>query len=139
MALTRSDLQKLAQIKFDDAVFLFEHRRYGNAYYLAGYSVEMGLKACIARQIREEEIPDKSFIQSVYTHNPVQLVGLAGLSAELRAAERENDQFQANWGMVANWKPEQRYAILEPMEAQWLITAIGDPEHGVLKWIKTHW
>lgn len=139
MALTRSDLQRLADVKFDDALFLFENQRYGNACYLAGYSVEMGLKACIARQIRQEEIPDKNFIQSIYTHNPVQLVGLAGLNAELRAAERASTQFQAYWGIVAGWKPEYRYAILTPMEAQWLMTAIGDPEHGVLQWIKTHW
>jgi hypothetical protein len=139
MALTRLDLQRLADVKFDDAILLFANQRYGNAYYLAGYSVEMGLKACIARQIRQEEIPDKNFIQSIYTHNPVQLVGLAGLNAELRTAERASTQFQAYWGIVAGWKPEHRYAIITSMEAQWLMMAIGDPEHGVLQWIKTHW
>lgn len=137
--MTRNDLRKLAQIKFDDATLLLANKRYCNAYYLAGYAVELGLKACIARQIRQEEIPEKNFIQNVYSHNFAQLVGLAGLSGELKAAQDEDAQFQAFWGIAADWKPEHRYAIWEAIDAELLITAIGDPDHGVLKWIQTHW
>ena len=46
----RVDLQALAQAKLDDAKLLFDNGRFSNAYYLAGYAVELGLKACIARQ-----------------------------------------------------------------------------------------
>lgn len=139
MGMTRNDLQKLAQIKFDDAVLLLTNARYCNAYYLAGYAVELGLKACVARQIRQEEIPEKKFIQNVYSHELVQLVGLSGLGAELKAAQDADPQFQAYWGIASGWKSEHRYAIWEAIDAELLITAIGDPDHGVLQWIQTHW
>jgi hypothetical protein len=139
MAMTRVDLQRLAQIKFDDSVLLLANQRYCNAYYLAGYAVEMALKACIARQIRQEEIPDKALIEKVFTHEYSKLVGLSGLSAELKNAQDSDHQFQAYWGITAEWKPNDRYAIIDPTSAELLLTAIGDPEHGVLRWIKMHW
>lgn len=60
--LKRSDLQSLAESKLRDAKILFEHERYSSAYYLAGYAVEIGIKACFARQITAETIPDKQAI-----------------------------------------------------------------------------
>ena len=139
MGMTRSDLQRLAEIKFEDAVLLLQHQRYCNAYYLAGYSVELALKACIAKQIRKEEIPDKGLIDKLFTHDYTKLVGLAGLVAELKKAQNFDHRFQAYWGIVAEWSPDHRYAIIDSMSAQLLLDAIGDTDHGVLKWIKTHW
>ncbi|MEA2988324.1 MAG: hypothetical protein QOG83_1035, partial [Alphaproteobacteria bacterium] len=60
--LPRNTLQVLALAKVDDARLLFENQRYSNAYYLYGYGVELGLKACIARQILAETIPDKTIL-----------------------------------------------------------------------------
>ena len=139
MGMTRLDLQSLAEIKFKDAVLLLQHQRYCNAYYLAGYSVELALKACIAKQIRKEEIPDKGLIDKVFTHEYSKLVGLAGLSAELTNNQNLDHEFQAYWGIVAEWSPNYRYAIVEATSAELLLTAIGNPDHGVLQWIKTHW
>jgi hypothetical protein len=137
--MTRIDLQRLAQVKFDDALLLSANNRFGNAYYLAGYAVELGLKACVAKQIREHQIPDKSLIIGVYTHEFQKLVGLAGLTAVLKERQEEDQFFQAYWGISAEWKPESRYAIIDSMSAELMLTAIGDTEHGVLQWIKAHW
>jgi hypothetical protein len=63
---------------------LFENDRFTNAYYLAGYAVEIGLKACIAAQISAETIPDKAFIKSILSHQFGGLVGLAGLAEALK-------------------------------------------------------
>jgi hypothetical protein len=60
--LKRTDLQALARAKFNDAELLFQHGRFSNAYYLAGYTIEIGLKACIAAQVSAETIPDKAFL-----------------------------------------------------------------------------
>lgn len=139
MAMSRTDLQKLSQVKFDDAMLLLDNKRYCNAYYLAGYAVELGLKACVARQIRQEEIPDKRLIQKVFTHEFDKLIGLAGLRSELTNAQDAENKFQAFWGIAAEWSPDARYEINDAMSAQLLLTAIGDPEHGVLKWIQNHW
>lgn len=137
--MTRIDLQKLAQVKFDDAVLLCDHGRFGNSFYLAGYSVELGLKACVAKQIREHQIPDKALINGVYTHDFAKLVGFAGLSAILKQQQDDDQLFQSYWGITAEWQPDARYAMNDSMSAELLLTAIGDPEHGVLQWIKAHW
>ncbi len=137
--MRRIDLQSLAQLRFDDAVILLEQNRYSSAYYLCGYAVELGLKACIARQVRSEEIPEKGLIQKVYTHEFLPLVRLAGLARELADAQNADQRFQAFWGIASEWSPESRYAISDPTSAQLLLTAIGDPEHGVLQWIRMYW
>jgi len=53
----RADLRANAQAKLDDAELLLENKKFANAYYLAGYAVEIGLKACIAAHISAETIP----------------------------------------------------------------------------------
>ncbi|MDQ2083721.1 HEPN domain-containing protein [Xanthobacteraceae bacterium Astr-EGSB] len=57
----RIDLQANAEAKSADAKLLLQHGRYSSAYYLAGYSIEIGLKACIALQVAAETIPGKAF------------------------------------------------------------------------------
>ncbi|MDO9249509.1 MAG: hypothetical protein Q7U11_23860, partial [Phenylobacterium sp.] len=70
----------MAQTKLDDALLLLAHKRYSNAYYLAGYAIEIALKACISRQITADVIPDKAFINAIHTHQLKDLVGVAGLN-----------------------------------------------------------
>lgn len=132
----RDDLRANAQAKLDDAIILLKYKRYSNAYYLAGYAVEIGLKACIATQFSADVIPDKDFVADVYHHELRQLVSLAGLSAQLK---EQDDEMKANWAIVAQWKPKSRYESIDPMSAQLIISAITDPKSGVLQWIKTYW
>lgn len=73
---SRVDPRANAQAKLDDAQLLLKHQRYSNAYYLAGYAIELGLKACIAKSVTAETIPDKSFINGIYKHQFAGLVGL---------------------------------------------------------------
>jgi hypothetical protein len=137
--LKRSDLQANAQCKIDDAVLLLANHRYSNAYYLAGYAVELGLKACIAAQISAETLPDKALIQKVYQHKFKALVGLAGLAVELKEEEDRDATFSANWALASQWEPDARYEASDPTSAQLLVQAIADPNSGVLRWIKIHW
>ena len=72
--LTRADLKQLAQIRLDDAIFLQQANRSSSAYYLAGYSVELALKACIAKLIQSDTIPEKAFINAIESmHNKLPL------------------------------------------------------------------
>lgn len=139
LGLTRGDLRANAQAKLDDAILLLDQQRYSNAYYLAGYAVEMGLKACIAAQITAETIPDKDIIKGILNHQFGVLVGLAGLRTDLKRLQDRDPDFAANWAVVSEWSPDTRYEAKDPMSAQWLIEAIGGPKSGVLEWIKTHW
>lgn len=73
-------------MRLADTRVLLTNRRYAAAYYLCGYAVECGLKACIARQIRRHEVPPSSrFSSEVYTHDLSRLVTLAGLTNTMLA------------------------------------------------------
>ena len=69
------------------------------AYYLAGYTVEGALKACIAKKTKRFEFPAKAeYIRNLYTHELDKLLSLAGLDAQLNkdmAANKSSRQTAA--------------------------------------------
>lgn len=92
--MNRKDLQIIAEKRIKEAKFLFEDDCFEGAYYLAGYSIECALKACIAKQIKRHVFPDKKFINDSYTHDLNQLLGLAGLREEQKTKAKQ-DQVKA--------------------------------------------
>ena len=56
------------------------NKRYGGAYYLVGYAVECGLKACIAKLTKAEEFYDKNLARKIFQHNLAELANYARLS-----------------------------------------------------------
>ena len=81
---TKKDLEALADMRLGDAKLLFNAGRYSAAYYLCGYAVETGIKACIAGVFRADVIPDKTFVNAIYSHKLDDLLGLAGLKQQLQ-------------------------------------------------------
>jgi HEPN domain-containing protein len=75
--MNRLELQELARIRLREARHLLRHRFYDGAYYLSGYAVECGLKACVAKQTKRHDFPDKDRAVKSYTHDLLQLVKLA--------------------------------------------------------------
>src|SRR5207248_9891874 len=52
------------------------------AYYLAGYAVEVALKACIIKAVMATDaFPEKKFSENCWTHDLEKLIVLAGLKA----------------------------------------------------------
>lgn len=137
--LRRTDLQALALADQSDAELLLKQKRFSNAYHIAGYAVEIGLKACIAKQVAPATIPDKDLMKNFFVHDFVQLVGLAGLKEELAAELKEISNFAANWALVGEWSPESRYQAWDPTSAQYMVSAISHPTFGVMQWIKKYW
>jgi hypothetical protein len=137
--ISRELLQRLAEAKISDAQLLFENGRWGNAYYLAGYGIELALKSCAAKQFAEASLPDRALVNKLYSHKLADLVGAAGLSAELKAQQDADSTFAAYWGIVAQWTSDARYDSTDKSNAHYLLTAIGDRTHGVLAWIRTYW
>lgn len=135
----RSDLQAHAQRKLDDAIILFRAGSYSNAYYMAGYTVELGLKACVPAQIVAYTVPEKDLLKGFLDHNLPKLVGLAGLASELKRAQNDDVEFSANWALVCEWGPDARYEHWDATSAQTIINAISDGKSGVFQWIKKHW
>jgi hypothetical protein len=109
------------------------------AYYLAGYAVECALKACIAKLMKPEEFPEKTFAEKCWTHILPQLLGLAGLKADLDAARQADPDLADNWDTVKGWSESRRYARTARAEAEDLYEAITDKKHGVLSWLKQCW
>lgn len=137
--LTKIDLEKLAEIRLEDAILLLREGRASSAYYLAGYALEFALKACISKQMQSAVIPDKNFIKDIYTHNLGTLLGLAGLNTQFTADSKINPKLAANWAKVTQWNGESRYEFWDPLSAAGLLEAISDPNNGVFQWVKKHW
>jgi len=137
--LKRTDLQSIAQAKVDDAHLPFQNGRFSNSYYLAGYAIEIALKACIAAQISAETIPDKDILRKVLNHEFPVLVGLAGLATALKEQQDSDSLFAANWAIVSEWKPDVRYESTDSTAAQQMLSALTDAASGVLQWIKLYW
>jgi HEPN domain-containing protein len=139
LGLKRADLQAIAEAKLADAVLLITNKRFSNAYYLSGYAIEIGLKACIAKQFTADVIPDKNFVIDIYKHNLKQLVGVAGLASALKQAEDRDPDFALNWAFAAQWTPESRYEVTDAVTAQVMVLAVSHANSGVFRWIKANW
>jgi HEPN domain-containing protein len=136
----RAELQRLARDRLRDAKALLAAKRWSGAYSLAGYAVECALKACvIAYLMKTDQFPDKRFSEQCWTHNLVQLLGLAGLKTALEADMAADAELDFAWGEVKNWSEASRYRRTPKARAVRLFRAIAAPKHGVFRWIKSHW
>ena len=139
MNLHKEALQARAKGKLADASLLYEHQRYSSSYYIYGYAVEMGLKACIAILFSADAIPDKSLVLKVYTHDLKELVKTAGLSLALKEARNRSPAADSYWAIVEQWTVESRYDSIDPFLARAMNEAVSHPTDGVFKWITSHW
>jgi HEPN domain-containing protein len=137
--LSRNDLQKLAEVRLEDSIILFNAGKSSSAYYLAGYCIELALKACISKLFQADVIPDKDFVQAVYTHSLESLLNVAGLLFQLKEDAKSDPQLAAYWGIASKWNEASRYHLWDQVATATLIQSIQDPNHGVFQWVKKHW
>jgi len=107
--MNRTDLQRLSRIRLREARVLLNNGQYEGAYYLLGYAVECALKACIARQTRRYDFPDRQFVNDIYTHDLNKLLSVSGLEPEHRRESNRNPIFELNWTIVKGWSEQSRY------------------------------
>ena len=137
--MDRKDLQGLSRWRLLEAKVLLRAGLPNGAYYLAGYSIECALKACIAKSTRRHDFPDKKRVDASYTHNLRELLRLTELDGKLWDLARKDKVFENAWKIVALWSEGSRYEEHTLAEAEKLIEAIGARNHGVLRWIKLFW
>ena len=137
--LTKADLEALAETRLQDAILLLQTGRSSSAYYLAGYAVELALKACVAKAFQPNAIPDKAFVNEIYTHSLERLLSTAGLLPPFSADSKADPQLATAWGIASKWRDSSRYLVWDSISAGDLIQAIGDPQHGVFQWVKKYW
>jgi HEPN domain-containing protein len=135
--LSKSRLIALAEAKLDDAKYLLADGRSGNAYYLAGYAVELLLKAVLSSRFQADTIPSRELVREIFTHDLAKLLSLADLRQDLADKQDADPQFRGRWEIVLKWKESSRYDVRDTNETRELLDAINDPEHGVLQWLRT--
>ena len=137
--MDRGELQAISRIRAKEAKALLGMELYDGAYYLAGYAVECALKACMAKETKRHEFPDKKRADSSYTHSLIDLVRIAKLDDSLKELVRRDPEFDDYWDTVKSWSEQSRYRRHSSQAAQELVQAVCDRRHGVIAWIKLHW
>ncbi|MDO9048651.1 MAG: DNA-binding protein [Methylobacter sp.] len=137
--MNKTELENLVAIRIKEADILLTADCYQGAYYLAGYALECTLKACIAKQVKEFDFPDKKLANDSYTHKLADLVITAGLKQKLAEQENQNEAFKLNWAIVIEWSEDSRYKFaIKKQDAHDLFNAITDNESGILPWLKKY-
>jgi len=137
--VNRGELQHVAETRLAEAQVLLEAGKWSGAYYLVGYAVECGFKACIAKGTKQDDFPVKARVIASHSHDLAQLVGVAGIRVELLADTEKDAAFSGYWGVVSQWNEESRYKQWSEPEAVELVQAVSDSDHGVMRWLRTLW
>jgi len=138
--MDRAQLQQLSDIRLRDVRVLLEAGQFAGAYYLAGYAVECALKACVARQVRQFDFPNKSLANAAFTHHIERLVKVAGLELDFENDRNANPALELNWAVVKDWSVTVRYDVrISEALAREMYSACTARKHGILPWIRIRW
>lgn len=139
--MTRKDLQELSRLRLREAEALYKAHFYDGCVYLAGYAIELGLKARICRLLRVEQYPLSGDIGRAFkVHSLDQLKVLAGLSAEIDV--KKNKALFDNWSKAVEWDPEQRYDMpgkYTANAAKVILDSLTSKPDGVFTWLSRRW
>ncbi len=141
MPITITELKILAELRLKEAKELYAQGLYDGACYLAGYAVELALKAKICKLLDIIFYPETGDIGKAYkTHKLTDLITLAGLRSDLSSRIITVD-FENNWLTVDQWSEQWRYSppTKNQQEATNFLNAMEDPANGIFTWIKSTW
>jgi hypothetical protein len=131
--MNRGIFQQISEIRRRDSGTLLKACQYSGAYYLIGYAVECALKACVAKQVRRYDFPDRKLANEVFTHDLQKLMSLAGLAPELKKEMEINKPLELNWAVVKDWSEASRYEIgITEAQARDLYSACTARRDGML-------
>lgn len=136
----QDELKKLANERLKEAKVLAERGYFDGAIYLAGYVVELALKARICSHLDLEEYRNENYF---LTHEYPKLIILGGLRKKL-IEQKKNEAFFNNWSEIEKWGPELRYRPIGSVEerkneAEAYLNALEDVENGVFTWVQSLW
>jgi HEPN domain-containing protein len=138
--MDRTQLQQLAELRLKDAEALLTVSQWAAAYYLLGYCIECALKACVAKQFRLHEVPDKKLVNSFYTHRLDELLTISGVKSQLETRAKTDSSFGINWNTVRDWTESVRYELgVTEALARGMYEALTSSASGILPWLKTQW
>jgi hypothetical protein len=138
--MDRIKLQQLAELRLKDAEVLIAAGQWDAAYYLLGYCVECALKACIAQQFRQHEVPDKRLVNAFYTHRLDELLAISGVKGQFDSLAGSDAAIKRNWDTILEWNEAVRYDIdVTEAEARGLLGAVANATSGIMPWLKKYW
>ena len=144
--MTETELKKLTQLRLKEAKALCNKKLYDGSCYLAGYCIELALKAATCKRMGTPNFfgtirPETA--RAFKIHNLEELITLAGLYTQFNERVNTNIQFGNNWSFIKttiNWSEQLRYQMgRNQVETQMMLLALTDPQNGILPWIKKHW
>lgn len=139
LTTSRTEFKQVAIAREKEAEALLKARQWSGAYYLIGYAVECGLKAIIATKFKANAFPDKDLVRDAFQHGLTKLVGIAGLTQIQQQAFNADPILRVNWATAKDWTVESRYTKWTRGQAEAMVSAITDQQHGVMKWLRTVW
>jgi hypothetical protein len=77
-------------------------------------------------------------LRDVFVHDIEKLARAAKIDDDLRSQLDSDERFNASWKTVRVWDPASRYDRQSVEDAEDLVRAIDDAEHGVMKWLRGH-
>ncbi|WP_210516311.1 hypothetical protein [Hymenobacter terricola] len=150
---TPEDIRLLAQLRLDEAQVLVTNGRIDGAFYLAGYGVELALKAKIAERLGlpwlfDEKGTDKNdeFLglrdlrNLVKTHKLILLLAVSGLKPAYDQRKQNEIGFLKYKQLLESWNEGLRYQLPEPVnvvDVQSFLNFLTGP-NGFLQWIETN-
>ncbi len=144
--MTRTEYQQIATLRLDEAELLLTQGKYNGCCYLAGYVLELALKAAICKAMDNEDFFDilkNETLRAFKIHNLKELIILAGLSRKYNNLKVVNPILYDNWLVIFDeirWSEQLRYQmVMTQNNAENMILAINEPKNGILEWIKNYW
>lgn len=141
-----ADIITLAGEKILDAQCLLDAGRFDGAYYMAGYNVELLLKAKVCKTLgidnffdfgnRAKLLKDEANISRTYrVHDLDQLMILSGIFSRFESEITTNIDFRAAWSIIKDWNEGHRYLTGKTqIDVQDLLTSINKFQ----QWIQNH-
>ena len=148
------EIKDLAYLRLSEAESLCNAGKYDGAFYLAGYSVELILKAKVCQHFKIDNLFDKNgcAIQGisdlrkvVETHDINLLLIFSGLEREFNKARKHNSIlrnsyqfFKASTGKQTDWNEQVRYLPINSKTEEDVkeFIALLNNSNGILKWIE---
>ncbi|HEX8462967.1 MAG TPA: hypothetical protein VF623_16150 [Segetibacter sp.] len=144
---SQADIVALAYSKLKDAEFLLANDRFDNAYYLAGYAVELLLKARVCKTLGISDFFDfgnstkkklkneANLTKPFKVHDLEQLFILSGIYTHFEEALATNALFSDRWAIVLEWNENARYLTGKSFgDVKDFLTSVKE----VMVWIQKH-
>lgn len=97
------------------------------------------MKACIAKNTKQFDFPDKKKVNESYTHDIIQLIRTTGLHSEYLNEIERDKKFKVNSRIIEDWNENSRYKVdISKEESKNILDCITNKNNGILKWIKQY-